>query len=99
MADRLELHKVLLTILPNVYFRTPESMNMKYPAIRYGLSRINRRYANNGVYNEGRAYELTLIDRDPDSEYVDDILKLPFCSFDRSYTADGLNHWVFTLHF
>lgn len=98
MADRLELHNILLAILPNVYFRSPESNRMIYPAIRYDLSKMNRRYANNASYINRPAYEIILIDRDPDSEYVDELLKLPFCSFDRTYQSDGLNHWVFTLY-
>lgn len=98
---RLELHEYLCEILNsrNVYFRAPESNQMKYPAIKYDLAQINNRHANNSPYMQSRAYTLTLIDYDPDSKFVELLSIKPFCTFDRSYIADGLNHWVFTLYY
>ena len=83
----------------HVYFNSPSGHNMVYPAIRYSLKIINGSYANNSVFLQQKAYELTLIDRNPDSEYVEKILQLPYCKFDRFYTADNLNHWTFTLFY
>jgi hypothetical protein len=40
-----------------------------------------------------------VIDRNPDSELPDKVIELPLCKFDRFYTADNLNHTVFTLFF
>ena len=101
MDRRLKLQELLVDILesPNVYFQPPPSVQMQYPAIRYSLSRIANRHANNGVYNQNDAYEIILMDFDPDSEFREKISRLPMCSFDRSYTSDGLNHYVFTLYF
>ena len=36
---------------------------------------------------------------DPDSTYVNELLKLPYCEFDRQYVSDNLNHYTFTLYF
>ncbi len=83
----------------HVYFNSPSGHNMVYPAIRYNLKTINGSYANNSVFLQQKAYELTLIDRNPDSIYVEKILQLPYCKFDRFYTADNLNHWTFTLFY
>lgn len=101
MASRLELHEVLCEILGsrNVYFQPPASVKMQYPAIVYSRSNIENTHADNTVYLQGWCYEIVVIDPNPDSEYVEKISKLPFCSFDRHYPSDNLNHDVFTLYF
>ncbi len=38
-------------------------------------------------------------EEDPDSVIVEKVSKLPRCRFDRHYTADELNHDVFTLYY
>lgn len=83
----------------NVYFQPPSTLRMKYPAIRYELSSIDNIHADNAVYAQNNSYKITLIDTDPDSEYISKISKLPKCSFNTMYPSDGLNHWVFTLYF
>lgn len=101
MASRLELQTELETILGsrNVYFQPPESIRMSYPAIVYSRARIDNRHANDSVYKQDDAYEIIVIDRNPDSEIVRKISKLPKCRFDRHYKADNLNHDVFTLYY
>ena len=101
MASRLKLHEVLCGILGtrNVYFNPPESVKMKYPAIVYSRGDIDNNHANNAVYNQGLAYEVIVVDPDPDSKFVKDISKLPLCRFVRHYKVDNLNHDVFTLYF
>ena len=101
MASRLNLHEELCKKLGsrNVYFQTPESMKMKYPAIRYSLANIDVNQANNKKYKQLKSYEIRLIDSDPDSLYFDAILDFQYCSFDRMYTADNLNHFIFTLYY
>ena len=93
LNDRLELHELLREILgsSNVYFQPPESVKMEYPAIRYARNRINNTSADNG-------YTRTVIDRDPDSEVVERLSKVPCIMYDRSYVADNLNHDVFTIY-
>lgn len=100
MSDRLELHAHLIEILgsSNVYFQPPSSVKMKYPCIVYSLDTINTRYANNNSYLHTKRYQVTVIDKDPDSLIPERILSLPFCSFDRGFTSDNLNHWVFSLY-
>ncbi len=97
MPDRREeLRDTLRGILgtKNTYFQPPENVKMQYPAIVYELSDINV-----GVYFVGRKYTLTLVDKNPDSPFVDKLILLPTCRFVRHYRADNLNHWVFTLHY
>lgn len=107
MGSRLELHEILVKLIDktepdgdtHVYFQPPQSIKMKYPAIKYSINDIDNRYADNVVYNQSRSYQLIVIDKDPDSEIVDKVSKLPMCSFDRFYTSDNLNHTVFKIYF
>lgn len=98
---RLELQQILETIMDsrNVYYQPPESLKMSYPCIRYRLNTNDSTKADDIKYLKYRRYEVILIDRNPDSQYVDPIFDLPMCSFDRSYTADNLHHFVYTLYF
>lgn len=101
MASRLELQTRLEEILgsSNCYFQPPASKKMAYPAIRYRLSGIDNTNANNKIYLQSRSYEVTVIDANPDSEIADKVSRLPMCSFNRHYTADNLNHFVFILYY
>lgn len=101
MRSRLDLHDILCDILGtrNAYFQAPESTKMKYPAIRYSLSDIDNQHADDSPYIQSRVYQLIVIDKDPDSIVADKVAGLSQCSMDRSYTADNLNHFVFTLYF
>lgn len=101
MASRLTLQRELEELLgsSNVYFQPPSSVKMRYPAIRYSLSNMQNNHADNLVYKHSKAYELILIDPDPDSIFIDKLLRLPYCRFDRCYPADNLNHYIFTLYY
>lgn len=101
MGSRLELHKILCGILKtkSCYFQPPSSVRMQYPAIVYSRKDVEKRSADDMAYRKLPSYELVLIDKNPDSEFVDKLLDLPYCSFDRHYESDNLNHDVFTLYF
>ena len=99
MASRLELHALLRSIVPNVYYQPPPSVRMNYPAIVYSRKNIDNTFANDSVYKQDHFYELIVIDKNPDSVYVETISKLPKCNYDRHYTADNLNHDVFTMYY
>lgn len=104
--DRSRLDELLAAVLNitesdgdrHTYFNPPSGVKMKYPAIRYSLAGIHRKFANDGSYHMVPSWEITLIDRNPDSEYVKKILQIPYCRFDRPYIADNLNHWTFTIY-
>lgn len=101
MERRLKLQGLLENDIlgsRNVYFQPPENLQMHYPAIRYNIADIRHLNANNKPYTRKPAYELTLIDENPDSEFVEKLDSLPMCSFDRHYKADNLNHWVYLLY-
>lgn len=101
MASQETLQVILEELLgsDNVYYQPPDGLMMKYPAIRYSKSNIQGDFANNARYSKRTRYELILIDRDPDNPAIDELLKLPYCTHDRWYAADGLNHDAFTLYY
>lgn len=99
MGTRLELQTLLKTICPNVYFQPANNVDMQYDCIRYHLDDIDTKFAGNKPYALDRKYLLTLITRSPDSDLVGKIAMLPKCLFDRSYTAEGLNHYVYSIFF
>ena len=101
MANRLDLQTLLEEILGsrNVYFDPPESVKMKYPAIRYSRAKIDNTFANNSVYRQSNRYDVTVIYDDPDSDIPARVSRLPMCVHDRHYVADNLHHDTFTLYF
>lgn len=100
MIDRTELHTKLVEILGsnNVYFQPPESLKMSYPAIRYNREKIRATRANGEIYHRNVGYTITLMDSNPDSHLIDEILKVPKCSYDRHYVSNNINHDVFTIY-
>ena len=101
MENRLELHELLCDILGsrNVYYQPPASIQMKYPAIVYSRDNVSSRHGDNIPYMQSVSYQVTVIDKDPDSTIIGDIAKLPYCRFNRHFTSDNLNHDVFTLYY
>ena len=101
MASRLELQTKLEELLgsKNVYYQPPASVKMEYDAIRYSKKKVDPLNANNKLYLKNNCYEVIVISRRPDPEIADKLLELPYCSFDRYYPADNLNHYVFTLYY
>lgn len=97
---RLELHNVLLTMgTTNVYFQPPANVQMVYPCIVYSRDNANAEFADNKPYRYTKRYQVTVIDRNPDSTIPDNVSNLPMCTFQRYFAADDLNHDVFDLYF
>lgn len=101
MGTRLELHDVLVDVLgsSNVYFQPPETIKMEYPCIVYQRSSGDSIFADNQGYRFINRYQITLIDKNPDSEVLDRLAVLPLCTYDRHYNTDNLNHDIFNLYF
>lgn len=98
---RLEFHKKLKAIpeVVEAYFQPPANVKMKYDCIRYNRVGGDTNYAGDGVYAFRWAYSVTAISKNPDSAIPDYLAHFPMSSFDRFYTADNLNHWVFTIYY
>jgi hypothetical protein len=98
---RLDLQDLLIEILESnhVYFQPPSNVEMKYPCIVYQREKIVPAWAQNKPYKLDNRYQVTVIDRDPDSNIPNKIAALPKCAHDRFFIADNLNHNAFTLFF
>lgn len=96
---RLELQQILKEIAPNVYFQPPNGLTIHYPCIVYVRDTMDVSYADNSPYRHAIRYQVTVIDRNPDSAMVQKVAMLPLTSHNRFFTADDLNHDVFTLYF
>lgn len=101
MERRLQLQNLFRNILKsdNVYFQPPQSRQMNYPCIVYTRDDIEIVKANNHNYLKQVRYTVTLIGADPESEYIDKLLEIPYCSYDRSFKMDNINHDVFSLYY
>lgn len=99
MGKRLDLQAILKQITANVYFQPPSSVTMQYPCIVYQRDDADTKFADDSPYSYTQRYQVTLIDRNPDSTLFDAIRILPLCRYDRSFATEGLNHDVFNLYF
>lgn len=101
MATREELQVTLESLLGsrNVYYNPPQNLEMKYDAIRYSLSNIQSKYANNKKYSKMKCYDLIVISKRPDPAVVDKILDMPYSSLNRPYVAENLHHYPITLYY
>lgn len=101
MSNRLGFRQYLkqYVSVPNMYFQPPSNVKLEYPCTIYNLSRANTDHASNVPYHVSPIYDVILVDYDPDSKYVDELLSVPGGRLVRSYVADNLNHWVFQIHY
>ena len=101
MASRIDLHNKLKELLgsANVYYQAPENLKMEYPCIKYSKSDITSTHADNMKYSNVTKYEAIVIDKKPDNVVIEEILNLPYSSFDRHYVANNLHHDVITIYF
>lgn len=100
MRDRLELQTTLETILGtrNVYFQPKENITLSYPAIVYHLEQVKTDFAGNKPYSLYNRYQVTYIDRSPESTVPRQIQSLPMSRFTSFFTTDGLNHYNHTIY-
>lgn len=102
MKTRLELHEELCSVLGsrNVYFQPPESIKMSFPCIIYHLSGDDTSYADNKIYARMKEYNVTVVDKNPDSTIADRLLdSIEYSSFLRSFREDGLYHYLLTIYY
>lgn len=101
MGQRLQLQSLLEDILGSrhVYFQPPANVQMVYPCIVYQRDYADTKFADNGPYRYTQRYQVTVIDRDPDSGIPEKVAALPLTTFSRFFVADNLNHDVFVIYF
>lgn len=103
MRSRLDLHDKLVSILGSnhVYFQPPEDIRLKYPCIVYERVSMDIRPADDMKYSNLMRYDIKYITKEPDTNdfIVNFINAFSYCSYDRHYVYDNLNHEVFTLFY
>ena len=65
----------------------------------YTEEAINSTYANDSKYLNKTRYNIIVISKLPDNPVIEELMKLPYCSYDRHYVADNLHHDTLTLYF
>lgn len=101
MGTRLELQSKLEEILGSrqVYYQTPETVKMEYPAIVYFRNKIWTGNADDRVYLKTNKYSIIVISKRLEDSLIDRILGLPYCVHERAYKFDNLYHDVFVFYF
>jgi len=99
MATRAELSEVLHTLADNVYFQPPATVQMKYPCIVYNRKPHQIAHADNRPYRKDTLWQLTVIDRSPDSSIAEAIEELPGIKCDANFAQDNLHHYVYSLYY
>lgn len=103
MGQRLDLQADLEDLMGPcaiVKFQPSPSYKLTYPCCLYEQSNGDTKFAANMPYVFTKKYSVTIIDRDPDTNYVEMMaMRFPMCVMDRAYAVDGLNHYVFTLYY
>lgn len=91
--------KKLFNDSENIYYQPPNNLTMQYPAIRFSVSDIESKYANNKRYGGFKSYDIVVIDKESDNPVIEKLLELPYSSFDRHYVSNGLNHDIIKLYY
>jgi hypothetical protein len=101
MGLRLDFQAVLEDLQNgvSVYFQPPPNVIMVYPAIVYNRDFQNVDYADNSPYYKKIRYQVTVIDRDPDSAIPDKVADLPLTKYVRHFTTENLNHDIYDVYF
>lgn len=101
MGTRLDLQALLEEILGsgNVYFQPPENIQMSYPAIVYNRNFLKTEFADNIPYSFQFRWQVTVIDKDPDSPILNKLANLPKTVFVRHFNSDSLNHDIYDVYF
>lgn len=99
MTNRLDLHKKLLQFYTNIYFQPPENIVIKYPCIIYQRVVDETWHADGLAYIIKKRYDITIIEKDPDSDVADRMVQqLPYSKVTQRYITDNLYHTKIELY-
>lgn len=99
MDPRLSLNELLKTTAERVYFDPPDTLQMVYPCITYTRDKMKTKYAGDKPYSIRHGYQVTVIDRNPDSDIVKAVSALPMCTYSSGFITENLHHDVFSIYF
>ena len=98
---RVEVQRKLEAVIPNVYFQPPANVSMNYPCIVYHKAPPKDIYANDQRYGSRQKYTITGIDRNPETQIAEQIVKIfkRHVSIVNYATVSGLNHIYLELYY
>jgi len=101
MGTRLDFQSLLEGLQDgvSVYFQPPPDIDMIYPAIVYNRNYESVSFADDIPYARKVRYQVTIIDKDPDSPLPDLVAGLPLTTYVRHYTTESLNHDIYYTYF
>lgn len=104
MDRRNELHRLLKSLYikgtPHVYYQPPKDQQIDYPCIIYKLDDMPAIHADNHPYLWDHRYQVTVIDRNPESPLRERVAALPTARMRTSpYAKDGLHHFIFSIYY
>ena len=97
--SRVDLGKIFHQFVKHVYFQPTEKTKIEYPCIIYERAAGIDIPADNIPYLMHMSYNVTVIDKDPDSEIPSKVRALPLCTFNRHFVTENLHHDIFTIYF
>ena len=97
-ADDLRSRIIEITGLKHVYLEPPSRLQYPCVLIQLNSKSLNRADNVNNYITHNR-YQLMIISDEDTDVIVDELLSLPYCSYDRSYVVDNLNHTNLTIYF
>lgn len=96
---RLQLHKRLKVLTPNVYYQPMTNVTLKYPCIVYQPLDDNVIHADNLAYNRKIGYQVTVLYTDADNDISDQIiLTIPYASWQTHMISDNVYHDVLKVY-
>ena len=107
MGQRQDFHEIMVKqydrleepVKPCVKYQPGPSVTLTYPAIVYKLDDIPTIFADNRPYHWDHRYEVTVIDRSPDSKLRERLVQLPLSRFAMAFVVDNLYHFVFEIYY
>jgi hypothetical protein len=85
---------------PAILFQPPENVKLRYPCVIYNYDSDYFRHADDKGYYARPQYEITVIEKDPDSMLWTKIAEhFDYCRHNRRFTADNLYHDVLGLYY
>lgn len=98
--SRYALHKELQEFADAVYFQPPSNIRMNYPCIIYHKTPKIKELANDKWYFKKQGYQVTVIDKDPDSFIADDLEDhFQYCTISQYFNNDNLHHVTLELYY
>ena len=98
--SRYALHTELQEFADAVYFQPPSNIRMNYPCIIYHKIPKIKEHANDKWYFKKQGYQITVIDKDPDSLIADDLEDhFQYCAISQYFVNDNLHHVTLELYY